>query len=56
MARYRVSCEDCAFERLVDAADPPDNVRQWDAHTAALGARDRHQRETDHAVDVEQVE
>jgi len=53
MARYRVTCKDCDLNEVYNDDDPPQRdiklygsiesaKRNWDAESAAMGARDNH--------------
>ncbi|MEA1930219.1 MAG: hypothetical protein U9O06_01545 [Euryarchaeota archaeon] len=61
MSKYRVTCQDCSDKWEFDDDDPPDYANpaknrhlpgdsvedaQWDAHSAACGARDNHATDT----------
>lgn len=59
MSRYRVRCEECEFEKILDDSEPPGYVPEWedwDAWSAALGARDNHQMSEGHSVEIGEVE
>lgn len=58
MARFRVTCEGCGFNKVLDEEHPPEDVaaEEWDAESAAEETRDDHQLSEGHSVKIERVE
>jgi hypothetical protein len=59
MARYIITCERCEFEEIRDDDDPPGYVPEWedwDAKSAAKGARDNHAMSEGHGVEIREIE
>lgn len=59
MSRYRIVCEECEFVEIRDDEEPPAFVPEWedwDAESAAHGARDNHAASEGHAVRIEEQE
>lgn len=57
MARFRVNCEGCGFNDILDDEDPPANeeAEDWDAERAAERTRDDYQLSEGHSVTIERV-
>lgn len=58
MARFRVNCEGCGFNDILDEEDPPENeeAEGWDAEQAAEQIRDNHQLSEGHSATIERVQ
>lgn len=58
MAQFRVNCEGCGFNEVLEDEHPPEDVsaQEWDAERAAKEARDNHQLSEGHSVEIERIE
>lgn len=58
MSRFRVNCEGCGFNEVLDDEEPPGEVSaaEWDAEGAARETRDDHQLSEGLSVKIERIE